>query len=79
MNDSVVSKFLKCILFADDTTFFSGENNEQMLDMIQTEFRKVKLLSYRWIWIKQIILTTEAACNTAVGNKTCIIMFYLLN
>lgn len=42
MNDLVnVSKFLKCILFADDTFYF-GENIEQMLQVKQIERMKMQ-------------------------------------
>uniref|UniRef100_A0A3Q3BKX6 Reverse transcriptase domain-containing protein n=1 Tax=Kryptolebias marmoratus TaxID=37003 RepID=A0A3Q3BKX6_KRYMA len=44
LNDLVnVSGLLKCVLFADDTTFFClGKDIEQMMEMIQIEFIKIQ-------------------------------------
>uniref|UniRef100_A0A3P9N665 Reverse transcriptase domain-containing protein n=1 Tax=Poecilia reticulata TaxID=8081 RepID=A0A3P9N665_POERE len=44
LNDLVnVSGLLKCVLFADDTTFFClGKDIKQMMEMIQTEFIKIQ-------------------------------------
>ena len=58
-----VSSLVKCILFADDTNIFcSGENLQQLLDVISSELSKIK----KWLDKNKLSLNL---------NKTKIMLF----
>uniref|UniRef100_A0A1A8GC74 Helentron 4 helitron-like transposon replicase/helicase/endonuclease n=1 Tax=Nothobranchius korthausae TaxID=1143690 RepID=A0A1A8GC74_9TELE len=66
INDIVeVSNILKCTLFADDTTFYhSGDNVEQMIEVMQKEMKKIKL----WFDVNKLSLNSEKSCFMIFSN-----------
>uniref|UniRef100_A0A3Q2ZQH6 Reverse transcriptase domain-containing protein n=1 Tax=Kryptolebias marmoratus TaxID=37003 RepID=A0A3Q2ZQH6_KRYMA len=67
VNDLVnVSGLLKCVLFADDTTFIClGEDIEQMLEMMQTEFVKIQT----WFKVNKLSLNIDKTNYMIFSNK----------
>uniref|UniRef100_A0A8C6LUY9 Reverse transcriptase domain-containing protein n=1 Tax=Nothobranchius furzeri TaxID=105023 RepID=A0A8C6LUY9_NOTFU len=66
INDIVeASNILKCTLFADDTTFYySGDNVEQMIEVIQAEMKKIKL----WFDGNKLSLNSDKSCFMIFSN-----------
>lgn len=61
-----MSKILKCILFAEDTTFFcSGENIEQMLEIMQTQVRKIQT----WFHLSKLYLNLDKTISVVFSNR----------
>ena len=67
VNDIVnVSKMLKCILFADDTTlFYCGEHLVEVLRVVETELR----IMSNWFSINKLSLNIEKTKLMIFGNK----------
>lgn len=58
-----VTKLLKYILFAYDKLFYSGENTEKILEVIQTEFMKIPT------WFKLMLSLNLEKTNYIFGKK----------
>ena len=67
INDFVyVSKLLKCILFADDTTlFYCGEDITQVLNVVKQEFKRVKT----WFDVNKLSLNLEKTNFMIFSNR----------
>lgn len=67
VNDLVnVSEVFKCILFAEDTTFFClGKDLEQMMGMIQTEFVKIQA----WFQLNKLSLNLDKTNYMIFSNR----------